>query len=261
MQPFQSRSKPYPSWLIRKVLQRYFREPAPARIPLLGRDRLAERNYLTLYLVSQDEGAYWIPQRFQENAVVLAEYVDRNLTAESAVPIENLRRCSFEATRFYDRLEIKSSHLWWFLVRDLPLVRVLMLRWDSIAQWWANRAGLPSAQRTHALQVAVNKALADARATISARDCLGVEGRMLRTPAAARRIAEWNFVLRSLVHTGELEEANGDYRVLPQALVSLDQYLIEERRQAAQRRLQTLLGFLSAISTIVAGLFVFFPTR
>lgn len=241
--------------LTRAAVTAYLEREAPDRIPMSDPEKMRRRDYSTLYVLGQSEGDYWIPRAIDRNRVQLDEYRDRQFVQSGWVPIEDLCRANFEATQYFGAGEWQFNSLFWFVASTTGGLKYFRRFFQSIPAWMANNASLPSAERTRALQIAIEKVQQTGDANLTLQEFLRLKRSQHNHPEIRSAMHSWEFVLNSLVESGELAANRGDgYRVLPRALITLDQYMIEERRISAQSRLQWTIGIAAALATLAAGL-------
>lgn len=127
---------------------------------------------------------------------------------------------------------------WWFSIKL-----------DKVAQWLFNRRSLATADRIEMMRFLCGASMEnpDFQANVRSRPTAVHGKRFWRHPDAVEHAHRERFLLDSLVDTGDLQDAqNGNYRVLPRMLASLEAIEGEDRRHRRSNRIQWLL-FLVAL--------------
>lgn len=256
MQVDQMRRRPYPKWLMKFALGKALARPSPDHIPLGPASRLVGRNYATTYIDGATPERYWLADGIQGSTVELRNLENSHEPERGTADLKDLNRANFRIRVYREQLEWQFFSLYryaLFVVFGTPRLRVAV---DSIRQKATNRASLPTIERTKALQIAIERTTERANATISVHSILPLHARQHRHPNLESAFRFHTFVLDSLVESGELRRVEyGRYEVLPKALVTLDRYLMEERRIKAQGRAALWTALLAAVvSGLVSGI-------
>ncbi|WP_139026527.1 hypothetical protein [Achromobacter arsenitoxydans] len=260
MQVDQVRSRPYPKWLLKFALKRALARPSPDHIPTAPISRLASRDYATTYIDGASEERYWLVDAIQGDSVQLRDLEKLGEPVHGDAQLQDLRRSNFRVIRYFKHLEWQFDSLYRYALFSVFGMVRLRLALDGLLQQIANRASLPTLERIHALQVAVDRASRGER-HLTLRHILPIKGRQHRHPQLLAAFQFHQFVLDSLVASGEITPNSHDlgrYEITPQALVTLDQYRREERRIKAQAHaaLWTAVGaaIVGAVVTAILAL-------
>lgn len=251
----QTRRRAYLLPVLRFALNRALERRSPDTIPLGPAERLRDRDYATTYIDGESMHKYWLVDGIQGNEVRLREIVDAGNPIEGSVQAQDLRRSDFRVIVYFKHLEWRFFSLYRYALFSIFGMVRLRVALDNLLQGIANRASLPTIERTKALQAAVDRASSGER-SLNLSHVLPIEGRQHRHPGLEHAFHLHRFVLDSLVETGELKHSDvGMYEITPKALVTLDQYRMEERRIKAQGRAAFMTALLAAIiGGIVSGI-------
>lgn len=247
MEVDQVRRRPYPHWFMRFALRRALKKPSPDRIPLGPISRLADRDYATTYIDGATGSKYWLVDGMKGAQLELRDLETPGKPENGIADLKNVARANFRVVVYFKHLEWHFQSLYryaFFSVFGMVRVRVAL---DNFLQAIANRASLPTIERTKALQAAVDRAWSG-QSSLYLAEVVPIQGRRLRHPGLESAFHGHKMVLDSLVETGELRcELAGVYEITPKALVTLDQYKIEERRIRAQGRAAFWTALIAAI--------------
>lgn len=254
MQVDQMRRRPYPRLLLKFALKRALARPSPDSIPTAPISRLAGRDYATTYIDGATDDKYWLVDGIEGETVRLRDLETPGEPVPGTADLENLRRANFRVVLYFKQLEWRFNSLYRYTLFSLVGMVRLRVALDELLQHLSNRASLPTLERIHTLQIAVDRASrGEKRMTLL--HILPIKGRQHRHPQLPAAFQFHQFVLDSLVATGEIKPVPhelGVYEITPQALVTLDQYRREERRIKAQ----THAALWTAIGAAIVGAIV-----
>lgn len=255
MQVDQSRRRAYILPILRFALRKALRRRSPDNIPIGPHERLAGRDYATVYIDNGTMEKYWLVDRIVGEDVELREIESPNEPVSGTAKVKDLRHSNFRVIVYFRHLEWRFFSMYRYALFSMFGMVRLRVAVDELLQKIANRASLPTIERTKALQKAVDLAsIGEDEILIS--HLLSIEGRQHRHPGLKEAFYFHRFVLESLVETGELKSTeSGPYRITPKALATLDQYRREERQLKAQGRAALWTALLAAIvGGVVSGI-------
>ncbi|OMG88022.1 hypothetical protein [Achromobacter xylosoxidans] len=241
----------YPIWLMKYALKKALARPSPDTIPLAPKSRLVGRNCATTYILGVSVERYWLIDKIDGEQVQLRDLESPGNPVPGSAKLRDMRRANVRVVVYFEQLEWEFNSLyryaWFAFVGQLRFRATL----DNVLQRLANRASLPTLERIHALEVACERASRGEK-NLTLRHILPIKGRQHGHPDLPNAFKFHQFVLDSLVHTGEIRELPndlGNYEILPKALVTLEQYRREERRIKAQSN----AAFWTAVAAVIIG--------
>ncbi|KUZ80136.1 hypothetical protein [Burkholderia ubonensis] len=245
-------------WL-RKAIECVLERPSPDRIPLTGDERLNQRDYFYAGLDGIDPegdvliaglssigvlGRPWHDDRYQANIVNVP--FERAVTAKSTF-VYYLRR--------YEFIE-HDPFRFWLKVRTGYYKR--LARQEDRRENRFNRRQLERKERMDVLQAIVRLAMDRDDRDIDPVmiTTLLYERGWIRHPDGEEVLKRIRALVRVLAAEGlvEVVQTNTIYRMRPDAVRVLDQYLTEERRHVDSQSLQRkvmILGGTAAVATVV----------
>ncbi|WP_261520867.1 hypothetical protein [Burkholderia multivorans] len=245
-------------WL-RKAIEIVQKNPSPDRIPLTGDERLKQRNYFYAGLDGIEGEGDVLIVGLSRSGVLGRPWHDGRYQPD-AVDIPMARAVQAKPTFVYylRRFEFieRDPFRFWLKVRTRHYSRVA--RREERREGRFNRRQLERKERMDVLQAIVRLSMDQDGRTIDAVmiATLLYQRGWIRHPAADEVLQWIRALVRVLVAEGlvEVVQQNTAYRMLPNAVRVLDQYLTEERRhadsQALQRRVM-ILGGVAAVATAV----------
>lgn len=254
MQVDSMRKRPYPIWLLKFALGQALKRRSPDTIPTAPASRLSGRNYATTYIDGSTDERYWLVDGIDGMTVQLRDLTTPGEPVHGIADLRDLRRADFRVVLYFKQLEWQFNSLYRYALFSLFGTLRLRLALDELLQHISNRASLPTLERIHALQIAVDRASRGER-RMTLLHILPIKGRQYRHPQLLAAFQFHQFVLDSLVASGEIKLVGDDlgaYEITPQALVTLDQYRREERRIKAQ----THAALWTAIGAAIVGAIV-----
>ncbi|WP_244103164.1 hypothetical protein [Burkholderia gladioli] len=245
-------------WL-RKAIELVQKNPSPDRIPLTGDERLKQRDYFYAGLDGVDPDGDVLIAGLSATGVLGRPWCDDQYQSDAVdIPMARATRAKSTFVYYLRRFEFieRDPFRFWLRVRTGYYRRAA--RREERREGRYNRRQLDRKERMDVLQAIVRLSMEKDDRVIDAVmiAMLLYERGWIRHPAAEEMLQRIRALVRVLVAEGlvEVVQENTAYRMLPDAVRVLDQYVTEERRhtdsQALQRKVM-ILGGIAAAATVV----------
>ncbi|NIF44693.1 hypothetical protein F3J14_28270 [Burkholderia sp. Tr-862] len=248
-------------WL-RKAIEVVLKAPSPDRIPLSGDERLNRRDYFYAGLDGIDpEGDVLIAGLSSTGVLGRPWRDDRYQNDVVDIPIARAVRAKSTFVYYLRRFEFveRDPFRFWLKVRTGYYKRVA--RREERRESRFNRRQLERKERMDVLQAIVRLSMENDERTIDPVmiTTLLYQRGWIRHPEAEEVLQRIRALVRVLDAEGLVEVVQRDtaYRMRPDAVRVLDQYMTDERRhahsQALQRKVMILGGFAAVATAIQAA--------
>ena len=240
---------------IRRALLIVVEKPAPDSIPLSAREKVRKRDYYTA-MFEQDVGNRGFLVDAVENHVVRGRWVSRSANPEPAtIELIELTTVPLEIRQYLSELEIVYSSPREFVWHHYLHLPRLKLAKELASQWIYARKILLRADRIDILRRLLESDIQE-RDRISTMEMMNdLHGR--RWPVHPQALAIYRYtelLLQSLAKSGDLEEQNGAYRVLPKAIETIVIHEVEDRRHQGNVKLQLWVVGLTLVLAIIGAI-------
>jgi hypothetical protein len=230
------------------AIQLVMRRPAPSRIPLSGMDRLRERDYFLVEFGDEVAPRSFLVKSLDEQRINGLWYPagsDRPLKA--SFPKERVCDYDILITHYLAELEIKYTSAIIFLIHHHLRIGHFKLARERIARLMYSQRGLAREKCIEILRMLVEMVFKQGRTRISSWIILETlyGTRLVHHSDFLPLQRYYEFILGSLLASGELTKDNVFYQVAPKALATLAAFEEDDRRHRDQVRQQKVIGFLT----------------
>lgn len=258
---------------IRRAVDIALVKPAPERIPLNGEARLASRDYFSV-VIQNDElrNAMLVQRREGDNLCGnWFNYDTRNLNDhEDSVPLADLVSSdesgfSLTITAYFREIEVRYETAGCFLRDQTWKFMFFRLGWARLKQWWWARQKLPTSGQMEVLEALVQARFESEQELVRARP-VPISEIIVRlhnrnwavSRESSSAYGRYNFILDSLVDSGDASNREQSYWANPRALTTLTAHRRDERRHRDNILHQRGLLFLTfaLVATGVVGIFI-----
>lgn len=240
-------------WLVELVN----RKPSPARIPVAGDEgKLKLRDYFDLTLTSKTNNSSYSFVEWNAAGISVKEWGEAQnaYMTSTLIPMSDLEAYKPDVTFYYRRHEFRFTSAKRLRIFYALRIHIISDWKRKVAQSIYNARSLASVERTELMSEIAARYMADARFRPNEWTRLGERhgARVVRHPDFHSMVRRERILLDSLVETGELKEANGNFQVSPALFATLDRIATEERRHNQGVEIQRLV-ILIAFATLVAS--------
>ncbi len=242
-------------WMVRKIDDKR----APDLIPMGGDpEKIAARDYFTLHM-SSDDGNRYLFRGIEQGGLKFSQFnnatgsfdLDVFLSLSETARMELVCTYYYKANefRFSDRLDfyLSMSSGWWRL----------QIRRHELSQWIFNRKSLSTTKRLEMMRFICDRKMSDPNFSLNLYSrVMSVYGeRVWSHPDIDALAKKEEFLLDSLVETGDLQKTNGPtFKISPKLLASFEALELDERKTSRSNRIQWALwivGFFAALGACV----------
>lgn len=253
-------------WLFHYALKRACRKPAPDRIPLSSNDR--KINYI-VPKISASEGVGFdiLVDSVQNSSITGRQWGGARYERECSLPIRYLSEAELEVRHYYRGITINYDGVSDFLFGEFTFLSFRAYFWETFSQVVFNSTTRFRHDRVDILRRLVNRHVAKSKDTDTFpgmprgvsivglfHDIYSV--RVFGHPRFGIEAAQFELLVESLVSSGDMEQEGGVYTITPQAVETIANYELQERRHRIskmQNWIMVALTTVIAISTAIGA--------
>jgi hypothetical protein len=242
-------------WINKAAIERAMSKPAPARIPMSGKDRLRERDYFVVYLGDNRDPLRFLVQRIDNAQLHGIWFIDGpDKREERSISIEDASQYDLSITQYFAELEIPYKNGAVLLLSNalqIPLVHLIATRFST---YLYGRKTLIRSDRMAVLKRIVEESInRDDFQVNSVTLLLLFHGdRAFLHPKRDTMLRYYDYIIESLTDARELVGPSQSKVVGPNALSSLARYEEENRRHEENVRQQRAIKWLTIVIAAAA---------
>lgn len=253
----------FAGYLYRLVLRGVSKKPAPETIPRTGPDAQSV-DYYAAYLRAKDDSFSLLIDSVSKDGVQGRLWEgDKGHVANKYISWSVFNECDLEITHFYRNFDLTYDSALDYIVKGWTgYYRSRILIGDA-KQFIYNKRRLARADKRHTLTAMVDRTVKTPEYSVSP---IGLNEliyplQWVYHPEKETIIAYNAMLLEALVESGDLEKDAGRYKLKPNALNTISEFEVEERRHHQQLLQQkwmkrlTLLLVLVGTSQVMISLF------
>jgi hypothetical protein len=242
-------------WINQAAIEHSMSKPAPARIPMSGKDRLQERDYFVVYLGDDRDPLRFLVQRIDNGKLHGIWFIDGpDQREDRTVSIEDASQYDLSITQYFAELEIpykSGAQLLLWNALYLPLGHLIASRF---AKYLYGRKTLIRSDRMAVLNRIVDESINrhDFRVSSVTLLLLLHGDRAFLHPKRDAMLRYYDYIIESLTEARELVSDDQSKTVGPNALNSLAKYEQENRRHEENVSQQRAIKWLTIVIAAAA---------
>ena len=256
-------------FLVKQAIRVALKKPAPSRIPM-DRDRAKGNDFFSVRLLDDDDAYNIIAQELVNQGLIGKQWSGDSYEYQISVPNNFLFEINLEITHYYKHVRATYEgplEFFWGLVTLNP-VRFLLKQ--KFSQWAFNWSTKFRHERMSVLKELVEFHIR--HCSSRARSSIVLSGykfselsyferkygyKAFDHPQFYREMEVIELIFRSLCESNDLEKLESEYKIGPNALKSIADYELDERRHKDSVRHNWLIFVLTFVlaCTAIAGVY------
>ena len=241
--------------LYRWLLPKFISKACTSTIPRSGE----EGENVNCYVVSlyKDSERYFVATGYDCGKLLGFKRNGDSYKEEQSLELADLDNDELRITHYYGLDEVRYSGIYdaaWHYLTRLIYLKIKIYRYvSSIEQYFFSKKMLVTKKRMDLLQFMLDDQLNRNHDGIEIIDLMTklYSINWVLHPTGEEQQKKLELYLNSLIHTGELEKINYEYKVTGRAIATIEKYEKEDRKHSEAANLQKLIAFLTACLVVV----------
>jgi hypothetical protein len=245
----------FKTYLYKKSFKKILQSSCPTRIPRTG----AEGERIDCYTLElrQDSRPFLLVSAINENVVTGYAWANQSYSEEKSLPLSEALQLDIKISHFYGLYEIQFNSIYEYALNYLPYMRI---KYDKFTRFRYNKTNpFIILKRKELLDLIVRHHLDTGGEQFTSYKIMELmhTSKWANHPHGQASHEKLKIYINSFVTTGELEKSSNvgiAYIVKGQALKTLEDYEVDERRHQESLSLQSRLTLLTVIITAITAL-------